>query len=363
MKDSKPLMPSKPLLKNPGVWRGSELQKSQEWIFHFPLEGIAEIENAMRRVQAMKLAPPNFGREDFPLPTFSTELNNVLEELEHGRGFLLMRGLPTECYSEAEAEIIFWGLSQHLGVPLSQNSEGHFLGHVRNLALDLNKTNVRGYQTTAELTFHNDQSDVLLLMCLNAAKSGGLSRIVSVTALQNEIQLRRPDLLDELYKPYYFDRRGERGRTDEDDLPYFAMPVLSYHGGLVSARYSRGYIQSAQRFPEVPRLTDKQIEALDLFDAIAKEEGMELAFQMEPGDIQLLNNYSVLHARTDFEDFPEPERRRHLLRLWLSVPNSRELPPCFEKRFGTCRSGAVRGGIPPSADVIGKIEEFRLERT
>lgn len=145
-------------------------------------------------------------------------------------------------------------------------------------------------------------------------------------------------------------------------MTYNQMPVLSFHKGLVSARYSRGYIQSAQRFPEVPRLTPKQLEALELLDTIFNEPGMELSFHMQPGDIQLVNNYCLLHARTNFEDFPEPERRRHLLRLWLSVPNSRELPPCFEKRFGTCEAGAVRGGVPPSTGVVGKIEEFRLER-
>ena len=362
MDTATPAMPLAPLASNPGLWRGSELQKSQEWIFRFPQEALAEIENAMRGVEAMKLVPPNFGMQDFPLPKFSIELNKMLEELEQGRGFFLMRGFPIERYSEAEAEIIFWGLGLHLGIPLSQNADGHLLGHVRNLGLDINKTNVRAYQTTAELIFHNDQSDVILLMCLKPAKSGGLSRIVSVAGIQNEIQRRRPDLLEELYKPYYIDRRGERGREDEDDVPYYAMPVLSYHKGLVSARYIRGYIESAQRFPEVPRLTKKQIEALDLFDAIANEEGMALSFQMEPGDCQLLNNYCVFHARTNFEDFPELDRRRHLLRMWLAVPNSRELPPSFEKRFGSCKGGEVRGGIPPRDAAVEKAEEFRLER-
>jgi hypothetical protein len=358
-----PPMPSAPLESNPGLWRGADLQNSEEWIFRFPGAALAEIESALRDVQARKLAPPNFGKADFPLPEFSLELNKMLEELEHGRGFFLMRGFPSERYNEAEAEIIFWGLSVHLGIPLSQNADGHLLGHVRNLGLDINKTNVRAYQTTAELIFHNDQSDVIFLMCLKPAKSGGLSRIVSVAAIQNEMQRRDPDLLQELYQPYYIDRRGERGREDEGETPYYAIPVLSYHRGLVTARYIRGYIESAQRFPEVPRLTQKQIAALDLFDSIANEEGMSLSFQMEPGDCQLLNNYCVFHSRTNFEDFSEPERRRHLLRMWLAVPNSRELPPCFEQRYGSCVGGAVRGGIPPRREApVGKVEEFHLDR-
>lgn len=359
-----PLMPTAPIERAPGLWRGADLQDSTDWIFRFPQDALAEIDRALRGVQARKLVPPAFGKADFPLPEFSRVLAGMLEELETGRGFFLMRGFPIERYSTDEAEIIFWGLGQHLGTALSQNADGHLIGHVRNIDLDINKTNVRAYQTTAELIFHNDQSDLLMLLCLKEAKAGGQSRLVSVTAIQNEIQRRRPDLLPELYGPFYIDRRGERGRDDEGDAPHYAMPVLSYHKGLVSARYIRGYIQSAQRFADVPRLTEKQIAALDLFDAIANEPGMALSFRMEPGDFQLANNYCVLHARTNFEDHPELERRRHLLRLWLSAPNSRELPPAFEKRYGTCKGGAVRGGIPPSkvAPPADKVEEFQLSR-
>lgn len=364
MDSMKPEMPAAPIERAPGLWSGAELQRRTDWIFRFPREALAEIESALRGVQAKGLKAPHFGKDDFPLPKFAQVLRVMLEELEQGRGFFLMRGFPIGRFTEQEAETIFWGLGQHLGIPLSQNAEGHLLGHVRNLGLDINKTNVRAYQTTAELIFHNDQSDVIFLMCLKAAKSGGLSRLVSVTGVQNEIQRRRPDLLEELYRPFYIDRRGERGREDEDDQPYYAIPALSYHEGLVSARYIRGYIESAQRFPEVPRLTARQVEALNLFDEIANEEGVALSFHMEPGDFQLANNYCVLHARTDFEDYDELDKRRHLLRLWLSTPNSRELPKCFEKRYGTCKGGEVRGGIPPSRKPAAgdKGGEFRLER-
>ena len=366
MSDTKPLMPSAPLTSSPGLWHGRDLQNKEDWIFRFPMSAIEEIRSALRSVQAKGLNPPNFGKADFPLPKFSVVLQEMLEELEHGRGFFLMRGFPAAEFTEAESEIIFWGLGQHLGIPLSQNAEGHLLGHVRNLGLDINKTNVRAYQTTSELIFHNDQSDVIMLMCLKTAKSGGMSRLVSVTAIQNEFQRRRPDLLEELYRPFYIDRRGERGREDEGDEPYYALPVLSYHKGLVSARYIRGYIESAQRFPEVPRLTSRQVEALDLFDAISNEPGMALSFQMEPGDFQLANNYCVLHARTNFEDWPELADRRHLLRLWVAAPNSRELPPCFEPRFGTCEGGKKRGGIPPKQEagvpVKDKVQDFKLEK-
>lgn len=366
MQNAQPQMPSAPLVSNPGLWCGAQLEKSQDWVFHFPADALQEIRSAMLGVKARNLRAPHFDKIDFPLPAFSMVLAGMLDELEQGRGFFLMRGFPIGEFSEAEAEIIFWGLGRHLGIPLSQNADGHLLGHVRNLGLDINQTNVRAYQTTAELIFHNDQSDVIMLMCLQDAQAGGLSRLVSVTAIQNEIQRRRPDLLAELYRPFCIDRRGERGREDEGDDPYYALPVLSFHQGLVTARYIRGYIESAQRFPEVPRLTSRQIESLDLFDAIANEPGMALSFQMQPGDIQLVNNYCVLHARTNFEDWPEVGRRRHLLRLWVATPNSRTLPPCFETRFGTCAGGQKRGGIPPRAEagvsVKDTAQEFKLEK-
>jgi len=366
MPEATPPMPASPLSRNPGLWRGRDLQDRGDWVFRFPQEALAEIRAALESVKAKGLRAPMFGKADFPLPNFSAVLGGMLEELEHGRGFFLMRGFPAADFTEDECEIVFWGLGQHLGIPLSQNAEGHELGHVRNLGLDINKTNVRAYQTTAELIFHNDQSDVIMLMCLKTAKAGGMSRLVSVAAIQNEIQRRRPDLLEELYKPFYIDRRGERGREDEGDDPHYAMPVLAYHNGLVTARYIRGYIESAQRFADVPRLTAKQVEALDLFDAIANEPGMALSFHMEPGDFQLANNFCVLHSRTNFEDWPDLKDRRHLLRLWIAAPNSRELPPCYLTRFGTCEGGRKRGGIPPRAEagiaVKDQVQDFRLEK-
>ena len=357
------VIPREAVHTGPGIWRGADLEREGGWVLRFPLEALEKIDAALRGIEKRGLAAPAFGKEDFPLPGLGGLLRGILDELEQGRGFVLMRGFPVGLYTEVQAEIIFWGLGRHLGIPLSQNADGHLLGHVRNLGLDINQTNVRAYQTTAELIFHNDQSDVIALMCLKTAKSGGLSRVVSVTAIQNEIQRRRPDLVPELYGQFYIDRRGERGRDDEGDEPYYAMPMLSYYQGMVTARYIRGYIQSAQRFPEVPRLTATQIEALDLFDSIANEDGMAIGFHMEPGDIQLLNNYCVLHARTNFEDWEDIASRRHLLRLWLATPNSRQLPPCFEKRFGSCAPGVMRGGIPPHARPAGaRAEKFQLDR-
>ena len=185
-------VPAAPIAKAPGLWRGQDLQKRTDWIFRFPDELLAEIEAALRGVQARKIAPPDFRKEDFPLPKFSAVLAQMLDELENGRGFFLMRGFPIERFTTTEAQSIFWGIGLHLGTAVSQNAAGHLIGHVRNMGLDVKNANVRAYQTTAELFFHNDMCDVLLLLMLKKAKAGGVNQIVSVTGIQNEIQRRRP---------------------------------------------------------------------------------------------------------------------------------------------------------------------------
>lgn len=355
-------MPYEPV-ENPGLWTGEDLQKSGDYVIDMSKRMVDEIKDALRKAKKAELKAPHFNKKDFRLPNGEMEFRRIRDELETGKGFALYRGFPLQDYSDDEAEIIFWGLMSHLGTAVSQNSYGHILGHVRNLDLDINRTNVRGYQTTVQLAYHNDQSDVIGLLCIRPAKSGGQSSLVSAIAIHNEMMRERPDLLQELYRPFYIDRRGELGREDEGDAPHYAMPVFSYHKGLVSTRYIRGYIMSGQRFEDVPRLTAKQIEALDMFDAIAQQDGMALDFFMDPGDIQLANNYCVLHSRTSFEDHEELEKRRHLLRVWLCMPNSRELPPCFKNRFGSCESGAIRGFIPPRRKAEdAPAEEFALAR-
>jgi hypothetical protein len=335
-------------VENPGLWRGNELAASGAYVQRIDGDAVAELGRALGAAKDRGHDGPGFGKDDFPLPGLSGLLEGILNELETGRGFVVLRGFPAADYGEADTQMIFWGLGQHLGTPNSQNADGHLLGHVRDLGFDVNDTKVRNYQTTAELRLHNDLCDVLGLMCLRPAKSGGRSRLASVPAISNSMLAERPDLLRELYRPMCIDRRGEAGRPDEDDRPWYVMPVFNYHAGLISARFPpRAYYDSAQRFDGVPPLTAAQTEALDLLEETARRPENSFSYDLEPGDIQFANNYCIFHARTDFEDFPEPDRKRHMLRLWLSTPNSRPLPPWFEKRFGSVAPGVARGGIYP----------------
>ncbi len=334
-------VPTEPVITRE-AWKSSDLE-TEDWLYPLSETAQQELDAALRHVEKRGLAAPDFTKDDFPLPTFSAELNAIRDELEGGIGFVIMRGIDRERYSKREAAFIFWGIGRHLGTAMPQNGEGHLLGHIRNLDFNFANPNVRGYQTSAELGFHTDAGDVVFLLCLNKAKEGGVNRLVSVVSIHNEILERRPDLLEVLYQPFYFDRRGEL--EEEGGKPYYTMPIFNYHDSVVSSRYLRYYIDSAQRFPEVPRMTDQQIEALDLLEEVAGRPDMYLEVQQEPGDFVLCNNYPVYHLRTAFEDYEELERKRHLLRQWLSIPNSRGLPETFRERFKNIEPGGLRQGI------------------
>lgn len=265
----------------------------------------------------------------------------MLDEVMNGRGFVLIRGLPVERWTRWQAAIAFLVIGVQLGNLRMQNAEGHLLGHVRDLGRSSEDPNTRIYQTRERQTHHTDSCDVVGLLCLQTAKSGGLSSLVSSTTIFNEMRRRRPDLLNVLLQPIETDRRGE---VPEGSKPYFNIPVFNYHEGLVSAIYQRQYIESARRFPGVRPLTSLQVEALDLFDQLANDPKLNLMMELQPGDIQLVHNHTILHDRTAFEDYPEPERKRHLLRLWLAPHGARPLPEVYAERFGSTKPGD-RGGV------------------
>jgi len=335
-----------PLQHTSSAWYGPDMAGRQdEWLWHFSPKEIRELEAAAEPLAASEADLGTLTPADVVLPTLAPKLQALRRELIRGRGFALLRGLPVAQYSRREAMTIFCGLGAHLGNARSQNARGDILGHVRNLGVDSNDPKVRIYQTKERQTFHTDSCDVVGLLCLQPAKEGGRSLLVSGDTVFNEMHRRRPDLLELLLQPIATDRRGE---VPEGMLPYFLIPVFSYYDNRITVIYQRQYIDSAQRFPNAPRLTPRHVEALDLFDDLCNDPGLHFSMMLEKGDIQFVYNHALLHDRTGFEDWPEQERRRHLLRLWLSVPGDRQLPEIFATRFGSVEVGN-RGGI-----VVGK---------
>ena len=329
-------------LEIPGAWHGKELAAQPErWIMYLSNEQIAELEYAADQILNQGLELVDITKDKFHLPTLSSKLKPLTTQLTDGIGFTLIKHIPVENYSIEKAAIIFYGLGTHLGNARMQNAKGHVLGHVRDLNMRSDDPNVRIYQTNERQTFHTDSSDVVALLCLKKAKQGGESLLVSAVTIFNEMLRRRPDLVGLLFDPIATDRRGE---VPEGMNPYFSIPVFSWYKDFLTVIYQRQYIDSAQRFDDAFRLTDKHIEALNMFDDLANDPNLNLSMQLEPGDMQFVYNHNLLHDRTGFEDWPELENRRHLLRLWLSAPNDRPLPKIFKERYGSIEIGN-RGGV------------------
>ena len=258
-----------------------------------------------------------------------------------GRGFVLLRGLPVERWGRRVSAIAFLGLGLHWGNLRSQNRHGHLLGHVRDAGLSSQDPSVRVYLTRERQNYHTDSCDVVGLLCLHPARSGGLSSLVSSVTIFNEMRKRSPDLAQVLFERIETDRRGE---VPEGQKPYFSIPVFNWYAGLLSTIYNRTYIESARRFAEVLPLTQAQVQALALFENLANDPALHFRMELQTGDVQLVHNHTMLHDRTAFEDWPEPERKRHLLRLWLAPEGARPLPPVFAERYGSVVPGR-RGGV------------------
>jgi hypothetical protein len=245
-------------------------------------------------------------------------------------------------YSRLEAAIAFWGIGRYVGDPVSQNAKGHLLGHVKDLGgTSFANPNNRGYETADGLPYHSDSCDIVGLLCLHPSKSGGESTIVSSVTIHNEMLRRDPELVAALAEPVYRDRRGE---IPAGAKPWYQLPVFSYHRGYLTTSWQGGYIRSARRFEELPRPPAKLDEALDLFAELCRE--LSFAMDFQPGDIQFLHNHVVVHSRTAYEDYAEPEKKRHLLRLWLATPDGRPLPGGFANRYHNLEPGQrPAGGI------------------
>jgi hypothetical protein len=338
----------------PAAWRGEDLAIAQDWIRPIAAAETEELDAALRAVERRGLDWPALTRDDFPIPRFARSLADVSRELEDGRGLVLLRRLPVERYTEAELRIIYWGLGQHLGTPGYQNAQGELIGDVRDenrlygSVRELDpavagepRTSRSKARTAGPLRFHTDRVDVVTLLCVRPAARGGLSKVASAIAVHNAILERRPDLHALLCQPYYHSREGEAGGRQK----YYAMPIFGMRDGRFTSQYSRTFVENAQHIAGVPKLTAAQDEALDLWAEVCEELCYPMA--LEAGDLQLLNNHVVYHARTTYEDDAAPGRDRFLMRLWLSMPNSRALPDGYEALWGSIEAGAPRGGIAP----------------
>lgn len=307
-----PAAPMRPVV-DPAGWHAEDLAANDDWIYTLSAEEVAEVRAAVESVERRGLDILQMGRADFALPRFDASLAMLYDELKEGRGFVLIRGLPVDGLTTAQKAAAFWGIGLRFGRALSQNAKGHMLGHVKDFGGDYADPNVRGYQTAAEMSYHSDQCDYVALLCAHPSKSGGESRIASTVTLYNEMLKSRPDLAEALVGEFYLSRHGE---IPPGEPPWYKLPVFSFHEGYFSARGAGMHVVKAQGLPGVPPFTDTQREAFAAFQDTARRLRFDMEFR--PGDIQILHNHLTVHTRSAFEDWPEPERKRHLMRLWLA---------------------------------------------
>jgi hypothetical protein len=320
--------PGQPVI-DPAAWEPEDIRGNEDWAYRLSRTDVDELLEAVAHFRRAGKPLVEMIASDFPLPTLSAVLADVRKELLDGRGFAYLRGLPVLDLDAEQAAITYFGIGHHLGRPVSQNADGHLLGHVKDYGgRSIDDLNTRGYKTTAELGFHCDHCDYVGLLCLRTAKSGGASRFASSVTLYNRLLATRPDLAEVLCQEFYYSRAGEIPLGKE---AWYTQPVFSFEQGYFSARGVSSYIFKAQKITGVPSFTSAQQEAIALFRKTVAECAVDLAF--EPGDIQLLHNHVVLHSRSAYQDWSEPARKRHLLRLWLRDPHGRPLPPEVRENF------------------------------
>jgi hypothetical protein len=303
----------------PAVWRGMDLASDPSWIWRLPASAIAEIEAALSTVTRRGLKFQEIGLDDFALPSVSAELRRLSDVVERGRGFQVLRGVPVEGYSEPELRAICWGIGLHFGEPVEQTKDQDLLIDVRDEGGSYG-LNARGYHSPAKLDFHTDGANVVALLCVNKAEHGGLSVLVSAGAVHNALAASHPEHLKPLYDGFPVDRRGAQPEGEARVSPWL-IPVFSITRGQLNCVYSRGASVWGREQSGEP-MTAVELAALDAFDALTHDAELRLEMDLQPGDMQLVNNFTILHSRTAFVDNPASPRRRHLIRLWLDNKDS-----------------------------------------
>ena len=301
-------------VSGPSVWRAADMADPAAWTIELT-------DDQRRDIVAEAVAAVDSGRtvatltvDDLPLRSLRPVVAAANEALSAGRGFVRIRGFPVSALGDAAVELGYVGLGLQLGTLVGQDAKASLLGHVRDERVPRTGPHIRLYQTHERQDFHTDGADIVGLLCLHRAVAGGESRLASAHAVYNHILTTRPDLLEVLYAPFAWDRNDEQPAGDP---PYFELPAIHDLDGMPRIFYIGWYIRDAQRHPEAPRLTAEQLEAMQLVEATANDPSFHVEMDFQPGDIQLIANWNILHAREAYQDAADPAERRHLLRLWL----------------------------------------------
>jgi len=314
-------------------WRSEDVADNSQWIEQLGGAEVDELDAALRRALEHSENVLEIQREHFPLPNLQRRLKKIEGDLINGRGFSLLRGVPREKYSQEEMEMIYWGIGMHLGAPWPQNQYGHVLGDVTDQGVSGQDPSSRGNEIGAvAFPYHSDGSDLVGLLCLQSAASGGTSTVANALAIHNDLVREDPELAAALYKPQPYDFRNAE---PPGSRPWYEMPVFTEWEGRLFVRYIRPYILASQRHGDAPAIAEKAEQAMQRVDAMTNDPEYNVFMDLAPGDMQFVNNYHVLHARTAYTDNPVTGQVRHLKRLWLATDVLEERPPYFQRNLSS----------------------------
>jgi hypothetical protein len=330
-------------IEHPSAWKVADFKSPADYTIELSRAQLADVASTMERIKANGLALETLRREDFEVPSLRPVIDEIRYQMSEGRGFVVLRRLPVGEYTKDELGLIFWGIGTHLGAGVSQSVMGDRLGHVKDFSRE--DPLARAYRNKQELSPHTDLADLVGLACLRDAVSGGVTRLTSAVAMHNVMLAECPDMLERLYRGYVFHRRGEEQPGDLPHTPY-RVPIYSNVGGDVSVRYVRSYVEAGETAVG-RRMDEEELALLDHFEQISKRPELMLEFTLRPGEMYFLNNYTILHARTAFDDGDAAEDdRRHLLRLWLEAPWMRQVHPHVHLFEGGVGIAKVSGRTP-----------------
>jgi hypothetical protein len=307
------------------AWDGKELETQPEkWVYRLTQEDIQDIDQALKHFLKLDLPLIDISIENFPLKTFDQVLLKERENLFNGLGFGVLRGFPILDYERKDQLAIFMGIGSYIGIRKPQNSKGHVLGHVKDLShgsatkslYDPENPITRIYATRKAQPFHVDGADVVALLCLNKGIEGGLSSLISSHTLYNRLLELRPDIVELMKKPWLWDRKGEHAAGEPE---YISAPPLVHFKDRLFTFWGPHFFESMTRFPEI-HIEEEKFEAMKYIQELCEREALNMS--LEVGDIQFVQNYQILHARTAYSD--RPDQARHLLRLWFIV-NAQEV--------------------------------------
>jgi hypothetical protein len=343
------------------AWTSATAAADGSWIRPLSADAVQDVRVALAHALQARKPLLQMTADDFPIGAAARrELQAAFDATQNGWGFCLVRGFPVREWSEDELRIVYWGIGLHVGMARTQNVASEVLNDVRDEGgKDYRVKGGRGYNTSLGLDFHIDFSDVVALLCRRTAKSGGRSLITSSLAVVDEILKHHPDLAAALEEPLPMSWQGGQAPGEP---PFYLTTLTGVKDGFRAFRTNRKNIVAAQRdFPHAPRLSERQIRLIDLIDQLCADPRFCFSMHLAEGDLQLLNNFVIVHSRTAFEDFDAPDEKRHLVRFWLNLPQAQPLPDTWLKAFKDTRAGAVRGGVRGSG-VTGEFIAYELRQ-